>query len=395
MNKNSNGLFVVFCLLVISTVGSGCNRRPEPTYVPVSEAEIKEFAAPFHQAFLDDHKSYFKACSDHRRMAWRAMHGKVEGSQLDEFTTGLREEFYMPDYFSRSEAWGFVGMFMLGPVEKSGEWVLRLRMTDKSWGMTYMDLLVEKRTDDVDTRLVITDMYLFNIGRWFSAAMAENMDESGIDVADVEDEAIEKLEQLDELTSLYELGEIESAELLWADLPKELKALKANRLNRLFSIMDYDSTAFETALQDFRKDFPDDPSLMNLEVNWAIMINDWQEALLAVEDMKRILGHEDGYQAFLRGYVLYEMGDYPGSLANARKSIEMEPEINYFRDQLVSALIGMEEYSEAVEQLQMLIDDGYVSTIEYGVASPGFFASEAFLEMKANDPERWESLDDW
>lgn len=374
--------------------GSGCKQQPEPVYEPTTQQEAIEFAAPFKTAFDDRHKLYFKACTDHRRLAWRGVRGELTGKRLDKFTTGLRRGFYMPDYFCSDDESGFAYMNMMGPVKKSDGWAIRLRMTSEAGGVAYMDLLLEKRTDKVDTRVVVTDLYFFSIGEWVSLAVAENMDQSGLDLEDLKPEAKENLVKVAELTKLYENGEIEEAERLFADLPSRMREVKAIRLNRIFAIMNYDSTVFSDALQGFREDFPDDPSLMNLDVNGAFQFGQWDEALKAIDRMKPILGSDDGYQKYLYSCVYMEIERTEEALEMSLQSIELEPEVDLFREQLMYVLIDSKKYPEAVEELKILIEKDYPTTIDWGFADPEFYESAAFLAIKEADPERWSFLDE-
>jgi tetratricopeptide (TPR) repeat protein len=396
MNKQVCFQAFILFLLAISMAGSGCDERSEPVYVPATETEVDEFAAPFKKAFEDQHELYFKACTDHRRMAWRSVKGELTGRRLDEFTNGLKEGFSMPEYFSGQLGAGLQHMHVLGTFKRGEEWVLRMRLTDLGEAELYLDLCLEKRTDDIDTRVVVTDLYFFTIGDWASKAMGENMVMMGLDLNDLEKEVSEEYARFNRIVDLYEEGETEEAEELWEELPDAMQNSKSIQLDRLFALMYYDSTKFSNAFASFRREFPTDESLADLDIRWALYNLDGKGLIEAVGRMKQVLGAEDGYQNHLIGYAYLEMGRREEAIIASERSVEMEPEVDYFRDQWMTSLIGLQKYDEAIVQWRLLIANDYLSEVNYGGADPGFYESKAFLALKKEDPERWEFLDaDW
>jgi tetratricopeptide (TPR) repeat protein len=258
-----------------------------------------------------------------------------------------------------------------------------------------MDLLLEKRTDDVDSRVVITDLFFYNLGDWMSAAMAENMKRSGMmDLDDIDDESQENIETIERITDLYNEGRIDAAEEMWEELPQDLRGSKSILVSRLMNLPGHDSAAYVKARAEFEENYPNDEATMSLDVNTSFANFDYESAYAAVQRMKPLLGGIDGYQYYLHAYALMGLDRNAEALEMAEKAVELEPGLPFIREMLLDCLIAAGKYERAVEELQLLMDLEFVTTAEIGMSDEKFYESAAFVEFRKKDPETWSFLDE-
>jgi tetratricopeptide (TPR) repeat protein len=114
---------------------------------------------------------------------------------------------------------------------------------------------------------------------------------------------------------------------LYRKLPRAIQTEKSVLLVRLRATRELgDEEGYNTALEEFRKLFPQDACIDFLSIDYYLTKGQHQESLACVDRVDRFLGG-DPYLDVIRAHLLADAGDLKAATLAADKAIAAEPDL--------------------------------------------------------------------
>lgn len=165
------------------------------------------------------------------------------------------------------------------------------------------------------------------------------------------DEYVKQLEDVFAMQRLAAGGNHKDALEVWAKLPEPLRNEKALMLDRLQYAQKVGGQAWDDAVADYEKKFPNDAVLELVRINALTSQKKYKEALEAVERLDKSIG--DPYFDLLRGQFNFSLQDYPKAQTYFEKLLKWDHKFERAWGGLILLALAEKDYAKTVK----LLDD--------------------------------------
>lgn len=306
-------------LLVLLATMTGCGKSlpeaPKPAKVP-DRADAIKWAKEF-EAEMKKPNSTFEPLDWDRFFGFCSAGVEMKAKQREQMKRG-----FLAGVTGRGGLGGQLrsivrsgGEFVFLRVHKQGDELRALfRVRSPSLGVNYHDYdLIVSESGDVKAE----DVYIFATGERFSDTMRRIFLQftasrnSGL-LARLrgKDKALVKnMEKIQRMTRMAKSGDSRGSLAIYNELPAELKKEKFVMLVRVTaSAKTANEQTYLNALAEYRKAFPNDPSLQLISIDFHILKKDFASALKTIDALDKQLGG-DPFLDVMRGNVLRAAGN--------------------------------------------------------------------------------------
>jgi tetratricopeptide (TPR) repeat protein len=248
---------------------------------------------------------------------------------------------------------------------KDGQKCALFRLMGESTGLNYHEFVLVKQPDD---QVRAVDVYLATSGEYLSetyrrgfvcAAAAESS--AGLSrLSPPEVEFVQHYSDVQQIGSLVQQDKFEDALDLYAQLPASLKTLKSMLLMQIRAAGSLNDRRYDKAIEDFRKNYPNDPCLDLILIDSYRMHNETAMALKAIDKVEQSFG-PDPYLNVLRATFYLKEHRYDEAHEAGRKAIEKELDLEQGYWVEVEALLAQQKYEQATAVLRVLKDERHRS----------------------------------
>jgi hypothetical protein len=369
-------------LLVLAACDKGS--RPPDKMDPVTMDEAKKLAADFGAAMTPCDPDAAGALFDGENLIRRAVHQSKLPANLRRDITGSMD--------GRNLA----GMLCEGMGEDASYVLLRIKEIDgqprplfrliADDAVNYHELELGKSKKDQRVRIV--DMRIYASGDLLSQSMTQLFDQAAAVMKGGADPA--KLQRtIDGMKAARASGDAEEVSRLVNEMPPELRNTKPMRLAELMVGADLEEHKYAEIMERYRRDFPGDPSVDVISVDYFFVKKDRPRLLEAIAKLDALAGG-DPYLAVMRANAhLLEppAPDLAAAEQHARAAIAAEPSLELGHWVLAVVYLKRGDFAAVAPVVATLR-----TKFEYDVA-PGqmedealwapYFASEAYRQSLA------------
>jgi hypothetical protein len=329
---------------------------------PLSESDYRAFAKALETAAATGNQSDFDALIDWDAVFKRMSTGwnMTESARQQNFE-GLRQGL--------AEGGGLTGRLVnnsknggtltfLRTRESHGRKVVLIRMIQpiEQGGFAYFEFVPDRSADG---KVRASDIYLYSSGEFISESLRRAMlpliteqSRSFLDKLLTGEKAYMKdSPRLGEAARLSKAGKPAEALAILKGLSPETQKLKMVLLLRLQAAQGTNETDYLAAVEDFRKNYPNDAGLDLFSIDFYIMKKDFTAALKAIDRLDKSLGG-DPYLNVTRAGISDVYGNLEGAKRFARKAIDQEPTLSSAYFTLVGLSLKEEKYNDTLSLLK-------------------------------------------
>lgn len=365
---------LITCLLASSGcvpgVGIGIPRdRPPavaadpgpPTSVrttPPGEAAARSFAETVVASLNAGDGGPFDAALDHEMLLSRAARGiDLPATFRSGILAGMQRE-PMGAHLASSAEQGMAPS-LLSVSEDGATALLRILGTA---GVNYLELSL---FEGADGSVRIQDLQPAVAGEWLSETLRRRIASGLAATADRSlaekllrhaPAEIEALPRMAEMGQQIVAGDNEGALATYASLPESLQADKSASLLALTAASYVDDATHQAAFERHRTQFPDDPAIDLLSIDYHFARGETELAIAAVDRTEARYG--DPYLSFLRGTILHAAGRTEEAEANVLAALALEPSLEDAWWTLVSFSLERDDHVQTAMLLVELEDRG-------------------------------------
>lgn len=241
-----------------------------------------------------------------------------------------------------------------------------------------------------DQRVRVLDIRVYASGDLLSASLTQVFDQVAV-AKQLGRSPAELARSIAALNRARADRDAEEVQRRFAELPAELRDSKPLRLAELMAGADLEPAAYSALMERYRQDFPGDPSIDMVAVDYFFLKKDLPRTLEAIETVdRRVAG--DPYLNVLRANA-YLNADQPAeAVVAARAAVTAEPNLEPGWWALVMAQLRRGDHdavAETVATLNLRFKAGIASDTMEDVALWGpYFASEAYWRSLGNGRPR-------
>jgi tetratricopeptide (TPR) repeat protein len=323
-----------------------------------TEKECREFAAKLEAALKEGDGAFLDQSLDMDAILGAAAEGlEVDAATRALFENGLRGTF-RPGEKIQQITRGTGSYRLLRLHEFGGRPCALFRLVGDSSGVVYHELALAATAAG---RLVITDIYVLNTGEWISAtfrrgllAMAQQAQSGALDkLSGWENDFVKNLDNLQAIRLLMKAGKFAEALKSWLELPESLRRDKNLLMMRLQIAHELGERQYLSAINDFQKAFPDDPSLHLSLIDGCLFMKKYAEAQAAIDRVDKAVGG-DPYLNVLRAGVLIEQQKFDEAKVFAQKTADAEPTLIDGHFTLLTIALAQQDHKETARLLRKL-----------------------------------------
>lgn len=344
---------------------------------PVSEPEAKALAARLETAASSCEASSIAALFDRKELLQlverRAPAGHGTLRQLDQLFPMAADQLC---------AWvaGAIDLRVLRIRSMKGEPRLLLRkITD--FGVGYFDVRIRVRAEGAR----ILDVYSHNNGTWISQEIADIALSPGSDDPQV---AL----TIKRINSLDQAGKHAEAQATLDSLPEPVRNMRVVQSLRVAIAGRTSLEAYQQALTERARQFPDDKITPFTAMNLAAIRRDFTEALRQIDVLDAAVGGDPFLDA-IRAPVLVQRngpGDLEAAAARAERAVKALPELAMTHYLKLTIALARSQWSTALATLDVLERDfGMTLTEDARSELPnaeGLFASPEYAAWRKRHP---------
>lgn len=263
----------------------------------------------------------------------------------------------------------------VGVVEKDGVNRPRVRTIVRG-GVNFLDALLVRTPDK---SLKIIDLYSLRNGEEMSGLLSL--------VGKLMSHGEAAARAYIDATQLHGSGKYDQAKKRFMELPTEVRTkVKAIALQGLTIDVQQPAEVYLASIEEFKKNFPNDPSVDLVEIDAHSLKNDYPKL---VGSLDRLLAktNNDPYVLIMRGRAWMRAKDYEKATADAMAAVTAEPEMwsGDGGDLLIEIAVEQKKYGDAVTVLDKMLNDTITKDALHGVlsADPAFKGLVASKEYKA------------
>jgi hypothetical protein len=207
----------------------------------------------------------------------------------------------------------------------------------------YHDCLLEPASDGFR----IVDIYVFISGEWMSetfhrmavGALAQEPGTLG-KLVGRENEYTKSLPQIQNISKLHREGKNAEALKVYEGLPASVKKEKSVLIVRLGAAADVSVPEWTKALDELKKNYPNDPCIPIHSIAPLIVAKKYDEAVKGYDDLDKAVGG-DAYLQCRKADVWFAKGDLTKARESAEKAVEIDK--SYSEGHWVLVTIALKE----------------------------------------------------
>ena len=163
----------------------------------------------------------------------------------------------------------------------------------------------------------------------------------------------------------------------YAKLPAKLKKVKSIMLMRMMAAMQGDEDEYVKALEDYKKQHPNDVSADLAGIDLYFLKKQYKEMQESIDRLEKAVG-EDGHLGMLRGVGYTQEGKFDKAKQSLEKAISIEPELESPYWTLVQLGLTQKDFTLVTETLKKLVD-------KFGYSEFGFAENDLYAEYVKSD----------
>ncbi len=354
----------------------------------LSDAEVTEFAKAFEAAFAAGDLAGAEALIDKQAMVDRTLAGiEIDPKIAAGFGDGMRSG--MGSLVREIGASGANGNYVFLRVrDVNGEKRPLFRLTPPDGGINYHELILT-RGDDGAVKLADAFVYLSGetltetMRRMVMPALAQ-LDKSWLQKLAQSDAAfMANYEKFGEMNRLRQAGQHAEWLAMYDKLPVEMQALKPIRIGRVMAAQQVNEQEYMKAMEEFRKGFPNDPSLLLMEIDYYYLRKQYDATRKTIEKLDTAVGGDPRLDSMLAD-LLAAAGEVPAAREVAENAVKKHPDHEDNHWLLVGVQLRQKDHAAVLAELKKM-DQQFV------VAWTDFTASESYADF-VQSPEYQEWL---
>ncbi|MEO1051834.1 MAG: hypothetical protein AAFX87_14485 [Bacteroidota bacterium] len=223
-------------------------------------------------------------------------------------------------------------------------------------GLNYHDY----ELSTVDGEIRIVDLYIFLSGESISKTMGRlfgllfNKEESSVFSRSIDDENFQAFQKLTEIKSKLNLFDYIGAYNLFEELPDELKKEKMGHILNMQILVNMDKEdEYKAAINNYRRNFPDDPSLDLVLIDYYTIKEDWDKLIQSIDNLDKSVGGDELLEAY-RGYAMLGAEQYEEAQMKFENIADDFPKIEEFQFALLTTLLFNEQYDRVIKQAEVM-----------------------------------------
>ena len=266
----------------------------------------------------------------------------------------------------------------VGVVQKDGVNRPRIRTIVRG-GVNFLDVLVAR---EPDKSLKLIDVYSLRNGEEMSGLLSL--------VGKLISHGEAAARAYIDATQLHGSGQYAEAKKRFMEIPKEVRTkVKAIALQGLTIDVQSPPEVYLASIEEFRKNFPGDPSVNLVEIDAHSLKNDYPK-LVASLDALLAKTNNDPYVLVMRARAWQRAKDHDKAIADAMAAVTAEPEMWHSDggDLLIELAVEQKKYADAAGYLDKMVDatftkDAIDGALKQDAAYKGFVASKEYKAWRA------------
>lgn len=261
----------------------------------------------------------------------------------------------------------------VGVVQKDGVNRPRIRTIVRG-GVNFLDVLVVR---EPDKSLKLMDVYSLRNGEEMSGLLSL--------VGKLISHGEAAARAYIDATQLHGSGQYAEAKQRFMQIPAEVRTkVKAIALQGLTIDVQSPPEVYLASIEEFRKNFPNDPSVNLVEIDAHSLKNDYPK-LVASLDSLLAKTNNDPYVLIMRARAWQRAENFEKATADAMTAVTAEPEMWHGDggDLLVDLAVAQKKYADAVGYLDKMLDETFTKDAIHGALKEdkmyaGFMASNEY-----------------
>ena len=265
--------------------------------------------------------------------------------------------------------------------------LFRLTLPDDN-GINYHELILAKRPDG---RIKALDIYVYASGETFSTTLrriylpvvAKQKRSLLAKLAKKESDFVSHVDKLQRMASGVRTGQYQQALDAYESLPPSVKKEKVFLLMRVQAAMHVNDDVYMAAIDDFRKNYPDDACIDLLSFDGHLIKKQYDQALGCIERLDRSVGG-DLHLSVMRAGVYVKQGRYPEARKATQAVIDQLPDFEDSYWTMLDVSVHEKKFDEALKLLRHLEQefDAVFADMTQIPDYAEFVKSPQFLEWK-------------
>lgn len=383
-NSFSLAAMRVFAMMLCVTVFCGCSKsgsdsaesakklKPLPldwsTEEPLAEADklkLEAFGQELAAAVSEGDDATFKKLFVHKECARRFMRGVSASKKFKKgFLEGVLEAF---DKRPGGLAWGFFGQnytfLRIHPTH--GQHRVLCRIQPEVGGVSYHAYTCIPTPEGIRA----VDFYDYASGELVTRTMRnvaimgaaeERRSQSFVGrlLSDEEAALGDNAQAIKAFGAASQSGDIDKAIEIYDAFPKKLQDLKPYQIAylSLLGTREEDEPRYIKASEKYAKDFPGDPSLVLMMIDYHLLKKDFVKASESVKQLDQQVGG-DVYLQVIQGSILYEEKKFAEALALCEDAILKEPSLEDAYWNAIVAASGLNDFASMTKHMTTLRDN--------------------------------------
>lgn len=176
----------------------------------------------------------------------------------------------------------------------------------------------------------------------------------------MDEEAMNTTKSISKIRQLLLEQNYEEAVAELNTIPEKYRKQKLFRLTEIQVMATQEEALYIKSMEDFQRDFPDDPCLSLVMIDHYFLKKDFNHVLKELDNIQKIYG-KDYILDYYRANCYFSMGDYKKAAVLFKKVAEAVPDFADTWESLLTTCLEMKDHSRAVLIADKLIADfGFV-----------------------------------
>ena len=243
-------------------------------------------------------------------------------------------------------------------VGKRRRLVFRLLLANMA--MNYHDLVLARQPDG---KVRVDDIYIFMAGEMLSQTYRQTYLQAVAQASGgllgrltgADQKYVQYFEKLGQMNEARRAGKFARVLEIYQASPADLRKEKTALLMRLQAAQQISEAEYKRSIEDFREEYPNDPSINIISVDYFFMNKQYPETIACIDQLDRAVLGDAHLQATLSA-VHIEMNDLPAARADAMKAIALEPGLITGYWNLVNVALKEKKDDETLRILRLIRD---------------------------------------
>lgn len=236
----------------------------------------------------------------------------------------------------------------------NGEYYLLFRLFGEN-GLNYHRHLINY----IDNKPRLVDTYIYLTGEYLSESFKVIYEMSLNNLSFVKRllnrDNLKDYEKLDIMKRYRDSGKYKELVELYESLNDKAKKKKIFKIYSLFGSQHLSEELYIKYIDEYEKEFPNDPSLYLISMDGFIMKNQFDDALATLDKLDNSIGVDD-FLDYYRGNIYYMKKDFKMSKDKFLNIVSNYPNFIEGYDSLLTLYIEGEEKEKAIEILNVMVE---------------------------------------